>query len=107
MKKLFITTKDGKNIIAKTKFNPFTEFRTVGYCFILRHKDNEFLKQFYHGSNGIILGSEKYKEICLLEKQYAKDYLHELLSANIQVANLDGRTKEAKNLPYYSIDMLI
>lgn len=107
MKKLIITTKDGKSIIAKTKFDYLVKFCHVSYCFILRHKDNEFLKQFYHGEKGIITSSEKYKEICKLEKHYTNNYLHDLLGANIQSFNLDGRTKEAKKLPYYTIDMLI
>lgn len=107
MNKVTITTKDGKKVIAKTKFNPFVKFNQVGYCFIFTYKDNEFLKQFYHGEKGIIIGSEKYKEIRPLEKQYANHYLHELLGANVQTTKIDGRTKEAKNLPCYTIDMLI
>ena len=107
MNKVTITTKNGKKVIAKTKFNPFVKFNQVGYCFILTYRDNEFLKQFYHGERGIITGSENYKEICSLEKQYANNYLHELLGTNIHTTKIDGRTKEAKKLPYYTIDMLI
>lgn len=107
MNKIIITTKNGNNIIAKSKDNPFVKFSNVGYSFILRNKENEFLNKFYHGENGIILGSEKCKEISRLKKQYSNDYLHDLLGANIQVLKIDGRTKESKNLPYYRIDMLL
>lgn len=55
MNKVTITTKNGKKVIAKTKFNPFVKFNQVGYCFILTHRE---MKRTYlllikkHNSDG-------------------------------------------------------
>ena len=78
----------------------------ISYCFIGRHKDHPFFKQFYHGPNGIQIGSEKYKEIEALEKSIWNTPIHELLDITIEETYLDGRTRYAKQLPVYNVGVL-
>lgn len=107
MKKVIITTCNGKEIVAKTKSDANVLFSQVGYEFIIRHKDNSFLRKFYHGENGIITNSKRYTQIESLKKEYGDKPLHELLGAHIYTVPIDGRKKEAKKLPYYTVDMLL
>lgn len=107
MNKVIIKTCNGREIVAKTKFDTNVLFKHVGYCFIIRHKDDHFLRQFYHGENGIITNSDIYKQIEFLEKKYGNMPLHELLGAHIYTVPIDGRKKEAKRLPFYKVDMLL
>lgn len=106
MKKVIITTCSGKELIAKTKGDANVLFNHIGYEFIIRHKDNPFLSQFYHGEKGIVTNSAKYRQIEDLKKRYSKKPLHELLGAKIYTVPMDGRKREAKKLTYYSVNML-
>lgn len=106
MKKVVIT-KQGKTIIAKTKGSAVVLFGQIGYGFIIRHKDNKFLSQFYHGKNGIYINSDKYNEICALEKKYKNEPIHKLLGVELYEIPADGRKKEIRKLPYFNIGMLV
>lgn len=106
MKKVIITTCTGKTLVAKTKSDANVLFRQVGYEFVIRNKNNCFLGKFYHGENGIITNSERYTQINSLKKEYGNKPLHELLGAKIHTVPMDGRKREAKKLPYYTVDML-
>lgn len=59
-------------------------YNHITYHLICRHKDHPFFKQFYHGPKGIYIDSPRYKEI----------------------EALDGRTRYAKQLPVYNVDVL-
>ena len=78
----------------------------ISYCFICRHKDHPFFKQFYHGPNGIQTGSERYKEIEALEKPIWNTPIYKLLELTITETPLDGRTRYAKQLPVFNADIL-
>lgn len=107
MNKVIITTCIGSEIVAKTKYDINVLFKHVPYCFIIRHKDNNFLRNFYHGEKGVNLESDTYKRIHEIEKKYANYQLHKLLGAKLYTVPMDGRKKEARKLPYYTIDMLL
>lgn len=78
----------------------------ISYCFICRHKDHPFFKQFYHGSKGVCIGSERYKEIEVLKERIMNTPMHKLLGLTITETPLDGRTRYAKQLPVYNTDVL-
>lgn len=74
--------------------------KDITYSCILRHKDHPFFKQFYHGPNGIQIGSERYKEIEAMEKRIWNTPIHELLDITIEETNLDGRHDTQNSYPY-------
>lgn len=74
----------------------------ISYHFICMHRNHPFFKQLYHGPKGIYIGSERYKEIEALENTP----MHELLDITIEETPLDGRTRYAKQLPVYNVDVL-
>lgn len=91
--------KTGKSYICKS-YSETTKDITyyhITYSCILRHKEHPFFKQFYHGPNGIQIGTEKYKEIQDLEKAVIGAPLYKLLGLTITELPLDGRTRYAKN----------
>lgn len=98
MYKVVVTTEKGNVRFFKSKTNKEIIFFQVPYSFILRHKRHPVLSNFYHGEKGAIIGSETYNRIMALEKKYAKYNL---------AALLDGRTKKAKKLRFFSINDLI
>lgn len=101
-------SKTGKRYICKS-YRETTKDITyyhITYSCILRHKDHPFFKQFYHGPNGMQIGSERYKEIEALEKSIYNTPIHELLELTITETPLDGRTRYAKQLPVYNVDVL-
>lgn len=94
-----------KPYIIKTKTLCKSARRTVKnitYHLICRHKDHPFFKQFYHGPKD----SPRYKEIEALEKPIWNTPIHELLELTITETPLDGRTRYAKQLPVYNVDVL-
>lgn len=100
--------KTGKSYICKS-YSETTKDITyyhITYSCILRHKEHPFFKQFYHGPNGIQIGTEKYKEIQDLEKAVIGAPLYKLLGLTITELPLDGRTRYAKQLPVYNTDVL-
>lgn len=107
MNRVVLTRKDGSVIVAKCKGTADVKFSYVSYCFILRHKENEVLKQFYHGPNGILLGSDTCKRIADLEKKYADCLVSDMLGTKVEVFPMDGRTRKARRLPWFSVDMLV
>lgn len=68
----------------------------ISYHFVCRHKDHPFFKQFYHGP----------KEIEALEKPIWNTPIYKLLELTITETPLDGRTRYAKQLPVYNVDVL-
>lgn len=101
-------SKTGSQYICKSasKTVKDTAYKHISYHFVCRHKDHPFFKQFYHGPNGIQTGSERYKEIEALEKSIYNTPIHELLELTITETPLDGRTRYAKQLPVYNVDIL-
>lgn len=100
--------KTGKRYICKS-YSETTKDITyyhITYSCILRHKDHPFFKQFYHGPKGIYIDSPRYKEIEALEKSIWNTPIHELLELTITETPLDGRTRYAKQLPVYNVDVL-
>lgn len=79
----------------------------TGYCFIIRHKEHPVFNQFYYGGKGIIMGTERWKQVRNLEKQYAKVPVSDMVGAKVEFFPLDGRTKKAKRLPWFNVDCLI
>lgn len=80
--------------------------KNITYHLICRHKDHPFFKQLYHGPKGIYIDSPRYKEIEALEKPIWNTPIHELLELTITETPLDGRTRYAKQLPVYNVDVL-
>lgn len=107
MYKVVVTTEKGNVKFFKSKTDKEIIFFQVPYSFILRHKRHPVLSNFYHGEKGAITGSETFCKIKALEKKYAKYSLAALLGAKIEYFPLDGRTKKAKKLRFFSINDLI
>ena len=107
MYKVVVTTEKGNVKFFKSKTDKGIIFFQVPYSFILRHKRHPVLSNFYHGEKGAIIGSETYNRIMALERKYAKYSLAALLGAKIEYFPLDGRTKKAKKLRFFSINDLI
>ena len=101
-------SKTGSQYICKSasKTVKYISYKHISYYFICRYRNHPFFKQFYHGPNGIQIGSEKYKEIEALEKRIWNTPIHELLDITIEETPLDGRTRYAKQLPVYNTDVL-
>lgn len=53
------------------------------------------------------MGTEKWKQVRNLEKQYAKVPVSDMVGAKVEFFPLDGRTKKAKCLPWFNVDCLI
>lgn len=101
-------SKTGSQYICKSASKTVKDiaYKHISYHFICRHKDHPFFKQLYHGPKGIYIGSERYKEIEALKKSIWNIPIHELLDITIEETNLDGRTRYAKQLPVYSVNVL-
>lgn len=78
----------------------------ISYYFICRYRNHPFFKQFHHGSKGVCIGSERYKEIEVLKERIMNTPMHKLLGLTITETPLDGRTRYAKQLPVYNTDVL-
>lgn len=96
-------SKTGGQYICKS---PSKTVKHISYHFICMHRNHPFFKQFYHGPNGIQIGSKRYKEIEALEKSIWNTPIHELLELTITETPLDGRTRYAKQLPVYNVGVL-
>lgn len=107
MYKVIVTTSKGKTSVYKTKRSCDVLFGETGYCFILRHKEHPVLNQFYYGGKGIIMGTERWKQVRNLEKQYAKVPVSDMVGAKVEFFPIDGRTKKARKLSYYTVDCLM
>jgi hypothetical protein len=107
MYKVIVTTANGKTSFYKTKRSDDILFGQTGYCFIIRHKKHPVFSQFYYGEKGIITGTETDKRISNLEKQYEKIPVADMVGAKVEYFPMDGRTKRAKSLPWFSVDCLI
>lgn len=101
------TTANGKTTVAKTKYSKPIQFRSVPYTFILRHKENPFLKKFYYGKNGMLMYTKEAQAIHQLEMEMAMIPVNELVNATIDIKHIDGRLKRYKKLPWYTVDMLV
>lgn len=101
-------SKTGSQYICKSASKTVKDiaYKHISYHFICMHRNHPFFKQFYHGPNGIQIGSEKYKEIEALEKSIWNTPIHELLELTITETPLDGRTRYAKQLPVYNVGVL-
>lgn len=80
-------------------------YNHITYHLICRHKDHPFFKQFYHGPKGIyrfttIQGNRSPR------KPIWNTPICELLELTITETPLDGRTRYAKQLPVYNVDVL-
>ena len=109
---LAITTKNGVKKLAKTKSLKCIDTRllNVPYTFVLRHKADPRIKPMYYGPNGIVPGSKEAASVSLFLKQYGNNTLVAWLGAKIEAygnVTYDGRGRNIKSIPYYSIDMLI
>lgn len=107
MYKVVITTQDGRTIYCKAKNTRTIIFAQLPYSFIVKHNDHPFLGQFYYGEKGINPYSEAYVRIQQLEKQYLLSSVPKLLGAKVEYFPMDGRSKKAKELPYFNLDMCI
>mgnify|MGYP000035817288 FL=1 len=107
MYKVVITTQDGRTIYCKAKNTRTIIFAQLPYSFIVKHNDHPFLGQFYYGEKGINPYSEAYVRIQQLEKQYLLSSVPKLLGAKVEYFPMDGRSKKAKELPYFHLDMCI
>lgn len=107
MYKVIITTQDGRTIYCKAKNTRTIIFAQLPYSFIVKHNDHPFLGQFYYGEKGINPYSEAYVRIQQLEKQCLLSSVPKLLGAKVEYFPMDGRSKEAKELPYFHLDMCI
>ena len=107
MKKVIITTSSGKVLTCKTKGDAYVLLKHIGYDFIARNKHNRFLSQLYYGEKGVITDTVKAKQVEGLKKRYENKPVHELLGAEIYTVPMDGRKREAKELPFYTVDMLL
>lgn len=102
-------SKTGSQYICKSASKTVKDisYKHISYYFICRYRNHPFFKQFYHGPNGIQIGSKRYKEIEALEKSIRNTPIHELLELiTITETPLDGRTRYAKQLPVYNVDVL-
>lgn len=88
-------SKTGSQYICKS---PSKTVKDISYHFICMHRNHPFFKQFYHGPNGIQIGSKRYKEIEALEKSIWNTPIHGLLELTITETPLDGRTMYAEQL---------
>ena len=95
MYKVIVTTANGKTSFYKTKRSDDILFGQTGFS------------QFYYGEKGIITGTETDKRISNLEKQYEKIPVADMVGAKVEYFPMDGRTKRAKSLPWFSVDCLI
>lgn len=84
MNKVVILRNDGTTVIAKTKGSPCLKVSQVSYWFLFTH-----------------FGPRAFK------KENETKYIHDLVGASMYTVPIDGRTKEAKSLPWYSVRMLI
>ena len=107
MYKVVITTQDGRTIYCKAKNTRTIIFAQLPYSFIVKHNDHPFLGQFYYGEKGINPYSEAYVRIQQLEKQYLLSSVPKLLGAKVEYFPMDGRSKKAKELSYFHLDMCI
>lgn len=107
MYKVVITTQDGRTIYCKAKNTRTIIFAQLPYSFIVKHNDHPFLGQFYYGEKGINPYSEAYVRIQQLEKQHLLSSVTNLLGAKVEYYPMDGRSKKAKKLPYFHLDMCI
>ena len=109
---LAITTKNGVKKLAKTKSLKCIDIRllNVPYAFVLRHKADPRIKPMYCGPRGIVSGSEEAAAVKQFLLQHGNDTLATWLGAKIEAygnITYDGRGRNIKSIPYYSIDMLI
>ena len=109
---LAITTKNGVKKLAKTKSLKCIDMRllNVPYTFVLRYKADPHIKPMYYGPNGIVPGSREAASVSLFLKQHGNNTLAAWLGAKIEAYGnvaYDGRGRNIKSIPYYSIDMLI
>ena len=90
MKKVTIQFNNGKTHTYKTKYDiRDLQVCTLHYDLLLRYKHIEVCKK--------LMQENLYLSMC----SDLADYFGASIS---KIENLDGRTKEAKNLPYFSIE---
>lgn len=90
MKKVVIQFNNGKIHTYKTKYDIRNlQVRSLNYCLLLRYKHIAICKK--------LMQENLYLSMCA----DLADYFGAAIS---KIENLDGRTKEAKNLPYFSIE---
>ena len=90
MKKVVIQFNNGKTHTYKTKYDiRDLQVCTLHYDLLLRYKHIGICKK--------LMQENLYLSIC----SDLADYFGAVIS---KIENLDGRTKEAKNLPYFSIE---
>lgn len=106
IKKVIITTCSGKVLTCKTKGDAYVLLKHIGYDFIVCNKHNRFLSQLYYGKKGVVTDTVKAKQVEEFLKKYGNKPVHELLGAKIYIEPMDGRKKEAKKLPFYTVGML-
>lgn len=92
MKKVTIQFNNGKIHAYKTKYDVRNlQVRDLNYCLLLRYKELQPVQR--------LLENDAYL------KEYAKfSVLNFFCAAISKIENLDGRTKEAKKLPYFTIE---
>ena len=90
MKKVTIQFNNGKTHAYKTKYDiRDLQVRILNYCLLLRYKHIVICKK--------LMQEDLYLSMC----SDLADYFGAVIS---KIENLDGRTREAKNLPYFSIE---
>ena len=90
MKKVVIQFNNGKTHAYKTKYDiRDLQVCTLHYDLLLRYKHIRVCKE--------LMQENLYLSMC----SDLADYFGAVIS---KIENLDGRTKEAKNLPYFSIE---
>lgn len=93
-------SKTGSQYICKSASKTIKDiaYKHISYHFTCMHRNHPFFT--------ILSRSERYKEIEALEKSIRNTPIHELLELTITETPLDGRTRYAKQLPVYNVDVL-
>lgn len=90
MKKVIIQFNNGKTHTYKTKYDiRDLQVCNLNYCLLRRYEHIDLCKK--------LMSENLYLSMCA----DLADYFGAVIS---KIENLDGRTKEAKNLPYFSIE---
>ena len=106
MYEIIIQKYDGQIIRAKSySRNPDVRLNDIAYCVVCHHPAHKILRNMYHGPEGIKIGSKRYKEIEDWLKENGHKWLSECLGNIIRIRLIDGRSRDARHLPWYHIDM--
>ena len=106
MYEIIIQKYNGQVIRAKSySRNPDVRLRDIAYCVVCHHPAHKILRNMYHGPEGIKIRSKRYKEVEDWLTVNGYKWLSKCLGNIINIREIDGRSRDAKHLPWYHIDM--